>query len=198
MTITVETEGVEEVTRLLNTLPEWTYTGVKKALSEYVFSVDAKMKQSLTNQDLHVRTGALRRSFNVSVTGTTLDSLQASNYTDSKYAPIHQYGGTITAQNAYLGLPGGPYLNIPADANKTPSGVTRMSAGQVFASGGHIVKITAPKARYMVMLQGQPMYWLVKSVNIPKRMKFEETATGGIPTLLSRMMDAAIAEGEKV
>jgi phage gpG-like protein len=198
MTITVETVGVEEVNRLVGTLPQWAYKGVRQALSDYVFDVDRKMKQSLTGIDLNVRTGALRRSFGVTVSGSNLNDLSASNYTDSKYAPIHQYGGTIRAKNKYLRVPGGPYLNIPSNNNQTPSGVTRMSAGQVFAAGGHIVKINAPRARYMVMLQGVAMYWLVKSVDIPKRMKFEETSEAGIPTLLTNMMDAAFAEGRTI
>lgn len=198
MTITVDTKGVQEVIALLGTLPNWAFTGAKRALSNYVLSVDRTIKQRLTGLDLNVRSGALRRSFNFEVHGTALRNLGASNFTDSKYAPIHQYGGVIRAKNAYLGLAGGPYLNIPSSDNQTPSGVTRMTAGQVFAQGGHIVKINAPRARYMVMLQGKPMYWLVKSVTIKKRMQFEETAEEGIPTLLSDMADEAFIEGRKI
>ncbi len=198
MTITVKTEGVEAVTKLVSSLPFWCYKGARAALADYVKAVDTSIKLQTSGVDLNVRTGNLRRSFNFDVYGDFLSTLGAVNYNTAKYAPIHQFGGTIWAKNAYKGVPGGPYLNIPVGANLTPSGVQRFSAAQVFADGGHIVKTTASwKAPYVVMLRGQNMFALVKYVEIPKRLEFIETAEKGIPTLLTDLADAAFIEGEK-
>lgn len=191
MTYTAEIKGTEEVQKLLNDLPVWAYDGARKSLNDYVKSVDASIKTQISGVDLNVRSGFLRRSFNFEVHGTSLNTLGASNYTDAIYAPIHQVGGTIFAKNAYKGVPGGPYLNIPTPANQTPSGVMRYSAQQVFADGGYVLRTKASwKAPYVVMLKGKAMFALVKFVAIPKRMKFTETAEAGVPTLLSELANS--------
>lgn len=188
MTYTADIKGREEVEQLLHDLPFWAYEGARKALNDYVKSVDSSIKAQISGVDLNVRSGFLRRSFNFEVHGASLNTLGASNFTDAVYAPIHQEGGTIFAKNAYKGVPGGPYLNIPTPANQTPSGVMRYSAKQVFADGGYIIRTKASwKAPYVVMLKDKAMFALVKYVTIPKRMKFVETAEAGVPTLLTKL-----------
>ena len=104
------------------------------------------------------------------------------------YAPTHEFGATIKAKNAYKGVPGGPYLNIPTRNNKTPAGVTMLQAREVFNQGGYIAKFKS--GRYGVMMDGQLMFSLHKEVEIPKRLKMIETAEGEIPTMLSRIAAA--------
>jgi len=100
------------------------------------------------------------------------------------YAPIHEYGGVIKAARAYRKVPGGPYLNIPASANKTKAGVMRYTAKDVFQMGGYIRRIGR---RWGVMLGKQLMFTLHKEVTIPARLGFRDAVDAEIPTLLSEL-----------
>ncbi|WP_454869686.1 hypothetical protein [Pseudomonas putida] len=188
MAETIRMVGVNEALRFINELPEHTASSAKKIFADTAMSVQKQMTQRSMNGPLHSRTGELSRSWRFSTFGTYLGDIGSSTYTSSPYAPIHETGGAIKAKRAYLNLPGGPYLNIPSDANKTPAGVMRRSARDVFSSGGYIVKLKSPgKARFAVIEGGKAMFWLVKEVKLPARLGFEETATKEIPTLLSRL-----------
>jgi len=180
----VKAVNLKEVVDYIAKMPAETFDIVKTEMATALFKADKAIK---TDTDLNKRTGNLFKSMRVKVQGTTLKNLQASIYTTSIYAPIHEYGGTVKAKNAYKKVPGGPYLNIPTDANKTAAGVTRKSATQVFAAGGFIVKFKSGK--YGLMLKGEVVYTFHKSVKIPKRLNMEKHTEDQIPTMLSKIAD---------
>jgi len=70
------------------------------------------------NTTLHNRTGALRNSLHRSVFGTKLKDLGLRMWSDSPYARLQEYGGTIRPR-------AGKYLAIPIDDNLTPAGAPR-------------------------------------------------------------------------
>jgi len=176
--------GLDEVRLLLSEFPEHSFDVTKMAISKAVLNTHAEV--SSYSGGLNNRSGLLRRSLKTDVKGTTLNNLHGDVYTDVKYAPIQEKGGTIKAIDKYLRVPGGPYLNIPLSANKTAAGVMRMNARQVFSSGGYIVK--SRMGNYLVMSgTGQPMFVLKKQVTIPARLGMEKAADGEIPTLLSSL-----------
>jgi len=176
--------GLDEVRKLLDELPEHSFDVTKVAISKAVLNTHAKV--SSYSGGLHNRSGLLRRSLKTDVKGTTLKDLRGDVYTDVKYAPIHEKGGTISAIDKYLRVPGGPYLNIPLATNKTAAGVMRMNARQVFSAGGYIIKSRI--GNYLVMSgTDQPMFVLKKQVTIPARLGMEKAAEGEIPTLLSTL-----------
>lgn len=187
--ITVSAENLENVQTYLSRLSEESFPTAKRLFQEAGFNMDAKVKDN-ARTDLKVRTGSLRRSIGSAVTGTTVATLQGSLYsaakvggTELKYAPIHEYGGTVRAIDKYMRVQGGPYLNIPADANKTPAGVTRMQAREVFNAGGYI-------AGKSVYLNGERMFSLVKQVSIPARLGMRQAAEDEVETLLGKLADA--------
>lgn len=188
MSDTLKITGLNEALKFISALPTHTASSARQIFADTAMSVQKQMTQRSMNGPLHSRTGELGRSWRFSTFGTSLGDIGSSTYTTSPYAPIHETGGTIRAKRAYMGLPGGPYLNIPSPANQTASGVMRRSARDVFSSGGYIVPIkNAGKARFAVIEGGKAMFWLVKEVTLPARLGFEETATKEIPTLLSRL-----------
>lgn len=175
-----------EVNAFLRTLPEEIFSLAKAYFQEAAMSADAKIKENATSK-LKVRTGNLRKSIRFEVSGTTLATIKASIYAAGAigantivYAPIHEYGGTIKAKNAYKGVPGGPYLNIPADENKTPAGVTRKQAREVFNMGGY-------RVGKVVYLNGVAMFYLVKQVTIKPRLGMVKAVEDEIPTLLDKL-----------
>ncbi|WP_235199971.1 hypothetical protein [Pseudomonas monteilii] len=188
MSDTIKITGLNEGLKFISALPAHTASSAKQIFADTAMSVQKQMTQRSMSGPLHSRSGELGRSWRFSTFGTSLGDIGSSTYTSSPYALIHETGGTIRAKRAYSRLPGGPYLNIPSEANKTPAGVMRRSARDVFAAGGYIVPIkNAGKARFAVIEGGKAMFWLVKEVTLPARLGFEETATREIPTLLSRL-----------
>lgn len=182
--------NLDEVSTFLKGLPESSFKVYKTEIARTLFEVDASVK---SNTELARRTGTLMRSITTEVSGNSLADLNARVYTTCIYARVHEEGATIRAKNAYKGVPGGPYLNIPGEANKTAAGVTRMQAREVFANGGFIMGKTVmrggdtPDRRYDVM------FFLTKEVYIPPRLNLLGTVEGAIPTLLSRIT-AALGE----
>lgn len=195
--LSVEIRNLAEVQDYINQVPEEEFTQAKTAFQEAAFAADKEVKGNTRNK-LHVRTGMLRRSIRASVSGTDLGNLKASIFSVSVvdgqpviYAPIHEKGGTVRAIDKYKRVPGGPYLNIPARANKTAAGVMRMPAREVFQRGGYIRRINGAKAKWGVFMDGKMMFSLVKEVKIPARLGMVKAAEGQIPTLLSKLKDLA-------
>ncbi|HKJ77746.1 MAG TPA: hypothetical protein VKA64_11140, partial [Gammaproteobacteria bacterium] len=156
------------------------------------------MQRRTSGQPLKRRTGQLARSIKTRMEGNRLGNLRGVVYTDPSVAPyagVQETGATIRAKDAYAYLPGGPYLAIPTDENKTPAGVTRRTPREVHQNGGFVAPITAPKANYAVFQEDwlpdshtvdlTPMFWLVRQVTIPPRLGMRETTEEEIPTLLS-------------
>lgn len=184
----VEMKNADEVKTFLSRMPRKMFDETKEVFQKNAFDIEGEIKSNATTK-LKVRTGNLRRSFGSEVTGNKLANLGLSIYAAGRvggdtvvYAPVHEFGATIKAKNAYRNVPGGPYLNIPAPANKTPAGVQRMSARMVFNQGGYI-------AGKVVYQNGRPMFYLVKSVTIPARLGMFEAVESGIPTILSDLQN---------
>jgi phage gpG-like protein len=192
--IDVELEGVDEVNDLLSRIPKENFDATKAVFKDSITNIHKEVTDRIRFGPLNSRTGQLARSMTTSVEGSSMRNISARVYTKSPYAPIQELGGTVRAKRAYKGLKGGPYLNIPASANKTSAGVMRSPASSVFSQGGYIVPITSPRARYAVMLNGVPMFWLVKDVKIPPRLGLIKATEDEVPTLLSSL-DQVLQEG---
>lgn len=198
MALKVEIRDNERVGEYLDNLPEDSFDVAKEIFIDAVFRAHRRVGRNLKRR-LTVRTGMLRRSIRTDVGGTDLDSLRASIYSAGKvagrevvYAPIHEFGGTVRAKRAYKGIPGGPYLNIPTDANKTPAGVMRYTAKTIFKDyGGRVVKFKSGKYG-VIVTDGKStiprvMFTLHKRVHIPPRLGMREAANKQVPTILSRL-----------
>jgi phage gpG-like protein len=189
----VRINNLDSVTRSLNRTAGMWFDAAKVAFQKATLNASNKTKDNATGA-LKVRSGHLRQSINQEVTGTNIQTLKASVFSASVvggapvvYAPIHEFGGTIQAIDKYLGVPGGPYLNIPTTANKTAAGVTRLQAREVFNQGGYIVRMRSGK--YGVFSNGELMFTLVNRVEIPARLGMRDAADEQIPTLLSELAD---------
>jgi len=196
--VRVEIADLDRVTDGIRRIPSRLFDQAKKIMGAGTIRAQKAVKGRLDGAPLHRRSGRLARSIRTSVSGGSLADLRASVYSGGGastgsaggpvvYAPIHEYGGTITAKNAYKGVPGGPYLNIPTQYNKTPAGVMRLNAREVFAAGGFIRGKT-------VFSGGEnplPMFSLVKSVEIPARLGMGKAADAEVPTILSDLAEMA-------
>lgn len=182
----VRVNNLNEIREYLNKMPASLFEDVREVFKDATLDTANDVKENITSR-LNNRTGALRRSINTSLTGTSIDTLRASVFSSAGgganpviYAPVHERGATIRAKKAYTRVQGGPYLNIPLSANKTPSGVMRLTAKMVFQQGGYI------RGR-SVWLGNQAMFALVKQVTIPARLGMVESAENQVPTILSRL-----------
>ncbi|GAG12006.1 unnamed protein product, partial [marine sediment metagenome] len=196
--IRIEVQNLAEVRQYLDELPENFFDDTKKVFKKAVLDADRQVKINLVTK-MSVRTGALRRSIRTSVAGTQLNSLRASIYsaadvggTPVVYAPVHEYGATISAINKYLRVPGGPYLNIPTEANKTPAGVMRKSSRMIFNEGGYIQKTR--RGAWGVFLGSKMMFVLKKKVEIPARLGMVDAAEDQVPTILSSLAALLLKE----
>ena len=193
-TLRVEVRNLAEVNDYLVRFPESTFFQARNVFSEAVLAADATVKRRFESQIIKSRTDTLRKSLLTSVTGTKLNNLKASFFsaanvegTAVKYAPLQEYGGTVRAIDKYRNVPGGPYLNIPTSANRTPAGVMRKSARMLFNEGAYIRKSNA--GNWGVFLGSQMHMLLRKEVTIPARLGMRDAADEQIPTILSKMAD---------
>ena len=185
----VEIEGKEELSRFVNELPITLFTDVKTIFQKRAAKAHSTVQDNARTK-LKRRTGQLARSIKYSVTGETLKTLEASVYASKTvgseeivYAKTHEFGATITAKKAYKRVPGGPYLNIPTDANQTPAGVMRMGPREVFNQGGFMKRL--PSGRWGVIHPDKGlMFILVKRVTIPARLGMRDAVEAEIPWLL--------------
>lgn len=190
----VTTRGIPEVKDLLRLLPKHVFEETSAAFKKASLGTQSTIINRFgTGDGLNSRTGLLRRSIKTSNKGNTLDTLHSSVFTDVKYAPIQEKGGVVKAKNKYVGVPGGPYLNIPLTANKTAAGVMRRGARAIFSTGGFIIKSKA--GNYLVMSgEGVPMFVLKKQVTIPARLGMQEAAEEQVPTLLSTLNNTLLKD----
>lgn len=185
MPVRADVVNLKEVTDFVKSLPSSIFKTYKTELARTLFEADASIKE---NTDLQRRSGVLMSSITTRIEGTSFANLKADIYTDSVYARIHEEGGEVKAKNAYHGVMGGPYLNIPTSSNKTAAGVQRMTPKTVFARGGLIVEYK--QGKYGVMLNGTMMFTLHKSVTIPAGLHMVSSVEDTVPTFLSRVRDA--------
>ena len=191
--ITVDVRGITEVRATLAEFPDDTFRSATVAMRAATANAKRTVRGGFTDYNgsrgqakLQNRSGNLRNSIKRETSGNTLSSLFSRLYSDSSNASIHEFGGTISAKNKYLRVPGGPYLNIPTPGNLSGSGLTVSSPGEVFASGGYIFKSKA--GRWLVAnKRGTPMFVLVKSITIKPRLGMNKAVEDEIPTLLGTL-----------
>ncbi len=186
-TVTTEVVGLSAVNDLLSDIPEELFKNSKKEISRSVLNVQKGITKPMrTGQfGLQSRTGNLAKSIQTKVTGTTLRTLGGTVFTNSIYAQPHELGLKITAKNAYKGVPGGPYLNIPLSANKTPAGIMRETPRTVFLTGGFIVR--SRNGNWLVMKNNRAMFVLKQSVQLKKTLGMVNEGEDEVPTLLSNL-----------
>ena len=188
----VEVTGLEEVQRLLDKIPTALFLDTKKSLAKTVLTIQGNTVRGFNGDpstSLQTRSGFLQRSIKTQNTGKDLKSLRTSVFTRSIYGPIQEEGGTIKAKKAFRNLPGGPYLAIPSDTNKTKAGVTRFSPRDAFGLGAHIQKLRhARRAEYMIFDKDLgPLFWLVPDVTIKARLGLQDETDKQIPILIDRL-----------
>ncbi len=110
-------------------------------------------------------TGALRDSITYEVNGST-----AFVGTESKYAPLHNSGGTITAKKNWLFIPAAGTRQLERLYGRKPKDVLaglRTNGASVFRIGRTVCYSSAKNGH-----EPKVVYYLKKSVNIPKREFF--------------------------
>jgi phage gpG-like protein len=187
MEVNVDIFGMDEFRRKLvsNLSTEVVRTEVKKSM----FMAHNQVQKNLTTKLKH-RTGTLARSMRHRVTGTLKTDLKGELYSDVIYSRIHEFGGTVVAKNAYKGVPGGPYLNVPSGDNLTAAGVMRRGPGSVFQAGGYIRRLKSGK--YGVFLKKKDgkdslMFVLIKSTTIKPQLGAKAAVEDEIPSLIRRL-----------
>jgi len=187
----IEVKKFVEIDQYLKDMPETMFDDAKPLFQKAVIDADKRVKR-LFGIRIQSRTGNLRRSLRTSVKGMSLDSLQASFYSAANvagtpivHAPIQEFGGTINAIDKYKKVPGGPYLNVPTEANQTAAGVMRKTARMVFNKGGYIQK--TKKGRWGVFLGNKMMFALVKRVHVTPKLSMRSSAERQVSRLLSSL-----------
>jgi len=185
----IEIKNIEEIRGYLTSLPESIYKDARKVFAKAVLAADKE-----TKQNVNARTGALRRSIGQGVSGSSLETLRASVFSGSsggdpiKYAPLHEYGGTVKAKKAYSKVPGGPYLNIPVEDNLTASGVQRMTPRMVFSNDESRL-FKSKGGRWVITLGDKLMFVLIKEVTIKPSLGMRRSTDRQVPIILSELQD---------
>jgi len=177
--------------------PERAFPLIKSAFAKSVFAIHKEVIENTRNK-LKRRTGTLAKSLLVEVYGDNLSQLEGRVYSDVEYANVHEYGAegnnAIKAKNAYRGVQGGPYLNIPLPNNQTPSGVQKFSAKQIFDSGGFIYR--SKKGNWLVATAKngnlQNMFVLKKRVEIKPRLGIRDAIDREMPQMIENMRNAVL------
>lgn len=135
--------------------------------NDYIRTLTKERLSGAGDKSLARRTGTLARSFAKTVAGSELNELNLMIFTDVKYAPIHQFGGTIRPKK-------GKYLAIPLGAAKTRAGVARWTSPRDVPD----LKYGGRSAAGNILLRtvdGTPMFVLVRQVTIKPRLGMFET-----------------------
>lgn len=149
-------------------------------------------QERLTGQGVAVRTGALRRSFQVIVAGTAATGVVGLVVTTSKYFAAHEYGVTIRPVSA-------KYLAIPLDAAKTPAGVPRYpsplrsSLPEAFPDGVFVRNLVlfGKKGKKAI-----PLFVLRKQVVLQPRIGMAALWQSFSASTLPQMIGAAVTEAQ--
>lgn len=199
MSIEITIDGNQEIQDFLRSLPDELFNGAKQTFAKAILKAQTVIRTDnftsgnagYASNKLNSRTGELSRSIRTEINGNNLNDLNGRVYTVSPYAKIHELGGTVNAKNKYLGVPGGPYLNIPLRNNLTAAGVMKKSAREVFFEGGFIVK--SKMGNWLVMdVAGIPMFVLKRSVYIKPRLGMVKASEDRIPEILNDLRNLRI------
>lgn len=145
----------------------------QKTMSFQVFRaltiLEAQIKQNIRRDSgLHVRTGALLNSVykKVIIQGTSITGEVGTQ--GIPYARIHEFGGTIVPVNK-------KFLAIPSEENRRPDGTPRITTQELMNGLGksfimnNIIFLATAGAGKGSKPKLTPMFYLKKSVTIPKR-----------------------------
>jgi len=171
--VAIELRGIDQVRNLISNIPNRLFPLLKSQFQYVTFGLQREMQARVSGDKLMRRTGQLARSFITKIGGSSIGNLFGLVETDSKYAKIHEYGGTIRPTNAR-------FLTIPTEFNKTSAGVMRKNARQLMSEGKSFFK-ESRNGNLMLFTQTarntiKPMFILKDSVTIPARLGFRETA----------------------
>lgn len=189
----IDVNGLDEIVINLDRFPVNLRQNIQIAMNASLMRIHHEITQNATNK-LHRRTGTLARGLQFGVFGNTLDNLEMRFWTNTVYASVQEgrKRGTlptvIKAKDKYRHVPGGPYLNLPLPLNKTPAGVTRHTAGQLFKKrDAYIFK--SKKNNWIVAQKStnKPMFVLKKQVTIPPRLGAHKAFDNELPRLLSEI-----------
>ena len=162
--------GTEMVARLQGVTPK-ARENVRETIRRLQQTLANNIKsQFLSGSPLHVRSGTLRGGINVGPIEESADEIRGPVGTNTIYAAIQNYGGTITPKNS-------TYLTIPLDAALTPAGVMRWSAREIISSpgqGGYTGTFFRNGVLFGKTAGGiEPLFALKTSVTIPARPYME-------------------------
>lgn len=179
MELDLKVDGFEEVRKNVRMLPAALFPEVKAIFKSYALQLQSAMVLATKGEQLKSRSGALSKNWVPEIGGFNLQTLFAQVSNSLPYVAIHQFGGTIEAKRS-------KYLTIPLKAMKTASGVVKMTIGQAIAArktffakskaGNLILFENRPKTDGGKNRRPVPLFVLKKSVTIPKRLTFFETA----------------------
>jgi len=176
--------GLDKLLEFLRDLPEHSYSVIRKGVEKTTANIEKGLKQNTTSI-LQKRTGALHDSIGRDLQGTDLKTLTGQVWIGTHYAKTHEFGATIKAKNKYMGVPSGPYLNIPIpNFNLDGNGIMKQSAREVFSGGGYIQK--SKNNNWIVFsFDGKPMFVLKKQVKIKPRLGMFKLLKTSLPTLMA-------------
>lgn len=179
MELDLKVDGFEEVRKNVRALPSALFPDVKAIFKSYALQLQGAMVIATKGEQLKSRSGALSKNWVPEIGGFNLKTLFAQVSNGLPYVAIHQFGGTIEAKRS-------KYLTIPLKAMKTASGVVKMTIGQAIAArktffkkskaGNLILFENRPKTDGGKARRPVPLFVLKKSVVVPKRLMFFETA----------------------
>ncbi|KKN47003.1 hypothetical protein LCGC14_0667430 [marine sediment metagenome] len=166
-------------------MPKKMYAGMKIAFRKVgdIFLEKLVMSRLSGRPGLKRTTGTLARSFKRAVFGSNIRDLNMIVFTDSKYARIHEHGGKIKPKK-------GSALAIPLKAAKTRAGRGRVTSPR------HINGLWLYKREGrppLLMLEGTPMFVLLKSVKIKPRLQMFKTWDKQEPKTV-RILNTAVGQ----
>lgn len=92
--INITVVGDQALIARLSRMPDQVRTALVRKATALALKLEARVKRKLTNDVLHVRTGALRRSIFYKVISDTQGVTgKVASSGDVKYAGIHEFGG---------------------------------------------------------------------------------------------------------
>jgi len=128
---------------------------------------------------IQMRSGTLiRDSFKRGVF-PVLGGSEARVWSDYPYISEHEKGRTITAKNAFKGLPGGPYLSFPTHDNTDATGGVIVPLSRLMPSKAKVYMKTAGGYVLGERKNGDTkvLFHLRKSVKVEARLHAKEIAT---------------------
>lgn len=137
---------------------------------------------------LSTRSGKLMKSIidSVSVSGTTIETIEGTIGSDLVYAGVQEFGGTIRAKRV-------KYLTIPLKAALDAHGIPLKRSARDWEN----TFVARSKAGNLIIFQKNgasitPLYVLKTSVYIPPRLGLRATLSAGLPYFVEKAMDAMV------